>query len=94
MKNKNVYGPIKTIVLYIFITFKSFFLAVTNVAWGLLSLFAFNALIVYLYKSQGFDLTLIPPIFIMMEEFIINNILAFVFVFFVLCFYLEQKEIY
>lgn len=73
---------------------KAFFHAVTQVAWGLASLFILNGVFVYLHEKQNFDLTTISPLFIRLESFIITNIMFFVIVFFILISYLEVKEVY
>jgi hypothetical protein len=71
---------------------KAFFYAITNVAWGLVSLFAFNALITYLMVSQG-QVNLVNPYFLKAEAFIIDNIMQFVWVFFILHSYSEIKDV-
>ena len=72
---------------------KSFFLAVTQVAWGLVSIFALNAVIYYMYEKQSLDLTTLNHTFLRLETFIGSNIMPFVWVFFVLYAFFEIKEV-
>jgi hypothetical protein len=71
---------------------KAFFYAITNVAWGIFSLFALNSLLAYLLVSQG-QVNLVNPYFLTAEKFIIDNIMQFVWVFFILHSYSEIKEV-
>jgi hypothetical protein len=72
---------------------RAFFLAITNVAWGLLSIFGLNALIAYLIASKGIELTTINTTFLAAENIILNNIIFFTIIGFVLEAYRGIKDL-
>ena len=73
---------------------KSFFLAVTQVAWGLVSLFGLNLLLTYIIISQKQVVPeLVNNMFITLEGFIMGNIMPFCWVFFILYAFFEIKEV-
>jgi hypothetical protein len=78
------------VLLFFFTLIKGIFFAVTQVAWGLVSLFGLNIILGYMI-NEGTTFY-IDETFLMMESFIIENMLIFVFVFFILCVYTELKE--
>lgn len=90
MKNEIIKGG-----AIVFSVIKSFFLAVTGVAWGLVSIFGFNALLSFLIvkTDSSFDLSKINPLFLKLEIFISNNLMLFIFAFFALYLYFDIKEI-
>lgn len=80
--------------MYVFSICKAFFYSVTQVAWGLVSLFGFNLIISYILISKGAEMPItISKTFLILEQVIINNMMFFVSVFFVLGLYFEIKEI-
>lgn len=84
---------IKPIMVFLAII-KSFFIAVTQVVWGVLSLFGLNALIAYFYIQQGNVLPeSINESFMFLQGIIMDNIMWFILVFFILSYYSEVKEI-
>ena len=84
---------IKKSALVILSILKSFFLAITQVAWGLVSLFALDISLAYLSEKQGFDVTMVNKTFMDMIFFIQEHILLFVGVFFILDLYFEIREL-
>jgi hypothetical protein len=84
---------LERIIMGIAIIFKSLFMAVTQVAWGLIALFGFNALIVYLYKTQGLNVLSVSRIFLQIEGFIQQRIMLFVWIFFIVYLYFEIREL-
>lgn len=79
------------IVLYILKIIKSFFYAVTQIAWGIASILLLNIALAYLMKSTD-SINLISNVFLNLESFIVKNVIWFVLVFFILYFYGEVKE--
>lgn len=90
MKSKYLTIPLKIL--------KSFFLAVTQVSWGVLSLFGFNLLLAYLLKENMIKISEINKLFISLGDIILQNIMIFTLIFFALYLYDEiidlrkQKE--
>lgn len=85
---------ITKIGLYLLAAIKSFFFAVSQVAWGLLSIFGLNIALMYMIERHGTEsLTELNPLFIKLESIIITNILWFVLAFFLLYSFLEIKEV-
>lgn len=72
---------------------KAFFQSVTQVAWGLLSIFGFNFALTYLASKKSIDITDINILFLRCESIIINNAIWFVLIFLILYSYSEIKEI-
>ena len=73
---------------------KSFFLAITQVAWGLVSLGLFGWVIFYI--KNEYPLINVPDISGIMKigvDLILNNVTSIVLVFFIIYFYFEFKEI-
>lgn len=91
-KEKNKGSFIKG-TMVVFAIIKSFFLSITQVAWGLVSIFGLNWLITYLMVNRQVDLSSINLLFIQMEGFIVDNIMWFVLAFFILYLYSEIKEV-
>jgi len=81
----------KNILGITFALFKSFFLAVTQVAWGLVSIFGLNLLLAYMIR-EGTPIE-VSNLFLQLEMFIGTNIMSFVFIFFALYAYVEIKEV-
>ena len=77
----------------IFVMLKSFFLAVTQVAWGIASLFFLSITMFYLRDKYGTDITYVSPVFASLITFVMNNIMLWVFVFCVLHCVIEYKEV-
>lgn len=73
---------------------KSFFLAATQVAWGLVSLFGLNLVLSYIITAnrQVYP-SLINKTFLHLEQFIIENIMLFFFVFWIVYFITDYKEL-
>lgn len=70
---------------------KSFFSAIVQVAWGLGGLFLLNLLLNYMLK-EGIPQS-IDKQFLIAEQFIFNNIMMFVWVFFGVFLYFEVREL-
>ena len=84
---------ITNVVMTILIIFKSFFIAVTQVAWGLVSLFGLNLLLTYLLREGQVLPSSLNYLFIKLEGLILNHIMVFVIVFFLVYLYFELKEL-
>jgi hypothetical protein len=73
---------------------KSFFSAITQVAWGLVSLFGLNIIIVYLMSKNNM---ILPPevdkTFLLLSAFIIEHMMIFVFIFWIVYWYIDYKEL-
>jgi hypothetical protein len=91
ISKRDKYALPKRIILFIFIAFKSLFLAITEVAWGLVSLFGLNLILVYMLK-EGTPL-FVDKTFLMLEMFITNNIMPFVIIFFCLHIYFDIRSL-
>lgn len=91
LRQRNVLLFAKKSSLIVLALLKSFFLAVTTVAWGIASLFFFNILIAYMLKD-GIPFY-VSKMFLQLEHFLITNIMPFVWVFFVLLAFFEIKEV-
>jgi len=72
---------------------KSFFMAVTQVAWGIVSLVFLNGALYYMNEKYGTDITSISPTFLKLDTWIFNNVMFFFWVFFALYLYFEIKEV-
>lgn len=70
---------------------KSFFSAITQVAWGVAGIFLFNIAIAYLIKDG--TPTYISKLFLQGEAYIANHITLFVGAFFIMYFYYDMKEL-
>lgn len=70
---------------------KSFFSAVTQVAWGLGGMMLLNLLLSYMLK-EGLP-TSVDKQFLIVEQFIFNHMMLFVWVFFGVYLYFEVKEL-
>jgi hypothetical protein len=70
---------------------KSFFFAVTQVAFGIASMFFLNLMLAYFLK-EGIP-TEVSYTFLKIEMFIIQNVMNFVWTLFVLNYFFEIKEI-
>lgn len=81
----------KKYLLIPLVCLKSLFLAVTQVAWGLVSIFGLNLIMTYFLK-EGMPLS-ISETFLILERFIAGHVLLFVGCFFALYLYFEIKEI-
>ena len=84
-----IYG--KKTALITLALLKSFFLAITQVAWGIASLFFLNILLAYMLKD-GIPFY-VSKMFLQLEAFIVSNIMPFVWVFFVLYAFFKIKEV-
>lgn len=74
-----------------FLVLKSFFVSVTQVAWGLGGMMLLNLLLFYLLK-EGIP-TQVNLTFLKLEMFIFSKILFFLFIFFVVTFYFELRDL-
>jgi len=80
-------------ILLPFVVLKSLFVAITQVAWGIAGLLLLQILIVYIMVQNNME----PPeeiskVFLTASLFIIEHIMLFVSIFFVLYMYTETKE--
>jgi len=73
---------------------KSFFLAVTQVAWGLTSLVVLGIALFYLRDKYGISIAQMSPLFSNLILFIADHIMLFVFVFFIVQLWLEMRELF
>ena len=75
------------------IVLKSFFMAVTQVAWGLVSIVALKVAIIYALKGEALPVT-INETFLLLTNLIIDYMLWFAFVFFIIFVYFDLKELW
>ena len=71
---------------------KSFFHAVTQVAWGLTGIFAFNLILAYMLKGNQIMPNEVNQLFMKAEMLIINHVMLFFLVLFAIYLYSELKE--
>jgi len=88
-----VLDNLATASLFILAIMKSFFHAITDLAWGLISIFGFNLLMTYLATAYEFDLTTITPLFFKAIFFISDHIPAFFWTFFAWHLYFNVNKI-
>lgn len=94
MKNQNLKTKLmqtKNIIGIILALFKAFFMSVTQIAWGLVSIFGLSIIINYFVK-EGIPYY-VNEFFLSCEYFILDNIVPFTLIFFILYAYFEIKEI-
>lgn len=72
---------------------KSFFNAVTQVAWGIASLVILNASLLYMHEKYGTDLTYVTSTFLKLDAWVFNNIMFFFWIFFILYAYFEIRDV-
>ena len=94
MKNKGALNIALKSGLIVFALIKSMFSAVTQVAWGLVSLLGLNVVMAYiLAKNEMILPPYIDQTFLKISMFIVEHIMAFVWIFFILACYFEIKEV-
>ena len=72
------------------IILKSFFMAVTQVAWGIVSIVALKVALIYALKG---DLPIsINETFLYLTKLIVNNLMIFVWIFFAIYIYFDLNE--
>jgi len=92
MKNQQEKQFIKYKKLFIipFKLAKAFFISVTNIAFGIASIFLLNILIIYFLKEQiPFN---ISKIFLQLEMFCVKNIMWFLLIYLIVeCYYIINE---
>ena len=83
---------IKKVSIMILILFKSFFIAVTQVAWGLASIFILLGANFYFIEKGYTENFAINEVFMNLMKFIFNNINWFVITIMALYLYFKIKE--
>ena len=72
---------------------KAFFESITQIAWGIASLFFLSITMFYLRENYEVNIAYITPIFAKLTTFLVENIIWFVLVLFIISFILELRKL-
>lgn len=87
-----IFQVLKEAFKILIVSGRAFFLAITQVAWGIASLFFLSLTMFYLRDNYGTELPILPPIFYQIISFLFDKLMWFVMIFLLFNIWIDYKE--